>query len=116
MVKAKLSTFTQKEWFVKAYTGQESGCRCGCRGEYFFPGSRGFTRAINKAFKLDPEVFLTDKDEDINRTNGPVSKLQEEVLSGKRDIAAFGWTKNGKIDWIDIILPNDRTITLYTKE
>lgn len=31
----------------KIYHGKDHWCRCGCGGKYFYPGSRGFARALN---------------------------------------------------------------------
>jgi len=45
------------EEITDVYHGRDHACRCGCCGNYFKPGERGFTRAINRMNKDDFECF-----------------------------------------------------------
>ena len=85
------------------YTGRESGCRCGCLGNYFDPGTRGFTRALNKISRLDPMVKYIDDFSDRADLNHALSEEHE------------GHAVSDGREWIDLCLPNDRTITIYYK-
>ena len=103
-----------KEFWNQAYTGREFGCRCGCHGKYFEYGGIGFKRALNKAYRLNPEIVLCDNEDELNAN---ASRIQDEVERGKRAPKGFGLSRNGRIAWIDIVLPDDshlKTITLYT--
>ena len=86
----------------RIYTGRESGCRCGCRGRYFDPVEKGFTRALNKITKINPTVKLFEKGE------YGVSIALAEAKEGEAicDMS----------DWVDLCLPNDRTITVLYKD
>jgi len=85
----------------RIYTGHEHGCRCGCLGRYFDPGTTGFTRALNKIKKLNPTVKVVEANDDINAACA-------EVAEG---VAIC----DGSL-FVDLCLPNDRTITVYYSE
>ena len=114
IIRYKLDQMIRREWIEQAYTGREEGCRCGCHGTYFDKGQMGFTRALNKAFKLNPIVALCDTDSEVNT----------ECLKARKATAADGqpnayaFTHNGRIEWVDLVLegsyPYLKTITLYT--
>lgn len=90
----------------RIYTGDESGCRCGCRGRYFEPGSKGYARAWNKFRKLDPVVMMPTRDENINLI----------LVEDHRGAAVSNSLYDNSNDiWIDLWLDNDKTITLYFK-
>lgn len=94
----------------KIYTGRESGCRCGCRGNYWEADSIGFKRAFSKIKKINPDVFLfNDPDE--------LSRWIREVCSpwGANPGTCFAMEYNDSV-WIDLVLPNDRTITVYFED
>lgn len=42
------------------YHGKDNHCRCGCGGNYFYPGDRGFKRAVNAMSKSDFYCFNVD--------------------------------------------------------
>ena len=108
---AKLSNMIERSWITRAYTGLEEGCRCGCHGNYFDVGTMGFTRAVNKAFKLDPMVHLTD---DHNIANALATEIRKKVYSDPScNAEGFAISKNGKIECLDIVLENGKTITFY---
>ena len=80
--------------------------RCGCRGRYFEPGSKGYARAWNKFRKLDPVVMMPTRDENINLIlveDHRGSAVSNSIYDNSNDI------------WIDLWLDNDKTITLYFK-
>ena len=110
----KLSEMIDRNNVLKIYTGLEKGCRCGCHGKYHEKGSgAGFTRALNKAFKFDPEIALCDT---MNEIDWEAQCLCQAVA--KDGIPrGFGWRPEKKTHWIDIILegyyPHLKTITLY---
>ena len=108
---AKLSNVIERDWITRAYTGLEEGCRCGCHGNYFNAGTKGFTRAVNKAFKLDPVVHLTDDNDTVNALATEIRKKVWSDPSCKAE--GFAISKNGKIEWLDIVLENGKTITFY---
>ena len=80
------------------YTGRESGCRCGCNGRYFDPGTTGFTRALNKIKKLNPTVKVVEANDDFNAA---CAEIEDGVA-----------ICDGSL-FVDLCLPNDRTITVY---
>lgn len=93
-----VTEFLEGKTIVLAYTGREHGCRCGCHGNYFDPGTRGFTRAVNKAKKL----------------NFPVREYDKNVRERPNE-ATFSNSADGY--WLDLYIPanpHDKTITLYT--
>lgn len=51
---------------TKIYHGRENCCRCGCGGNYFERGDRGFTRVLNAIAKPD---FKPLNKGDIMHTN-----------------------------------------------
>mgnify|MGYP007069834085 CR=1 FL=1 len=89
------------------YTGHESGCRCGCLGNYYNPGTRGFVRALNKITKLNPTVKMLEPGDDINEVL-VLAKPNEAISTILCDTEA-------KTSWLDFCLPEDRTITIYFK-
>ncbi len=109
---AKLSSMIERNWITKAYTGLEEGCRCGCHGNYFDTGTKGFTRAINKAFRLDPIIHLTDDNATVDTL---MNETRKKVFFKDPSCKAEGYaiSMNGKIEWLDIVLENGKTITLY---
>lgn len=112
MVTTPLSNLSKGFW-NEAYTGNFLGCRCGCHGNYFERGSRGFTRALNKAYRLNPEIILCDDENELNVT---AKRVEDDVDNGCCKAKGFGFSYNGKIKWIDIVLPSNtdlKTITLY---
>ena len=48
-----------KEDVTKIYFGGNHCCRCGCKGEYFYPNSdpKSFNRNFNRGIKLLVEMF-----------------------------------------------------------
>lgn len=109
----ELKTLIQRDWVKEIYTGNEIGCRCGCHGNYWKPGSKGFIRALNKAFKANPVIKLADNVYEAEKVAIEAQK-SEKVCEG------FGYSCiNGHIDWIDIIVDTRKstlkTITLYFK-
>ena len=100
------------------YTGLEAGCRCGCHGRYFEPGTIGFTRALNKALKLNPVVSETDNFQTSCRLLGE-QQQDSNTCGGKVMTPAYRYQapdSNGITEWIDISLGNGKTITLYLKD
>jgi hypothetical protein len=90
------------------YTGDEAGCRCGCHGRYFEPGSKGYTRAWNKFRRLNPIVMMPTPQENINL-----------ILASEHRGSAVSnsvYSENDTEIWFDLWLPNDKTITLYFKK
>jgi hypothetical protein len=92
---------------LRIYTGHESGCRCGCRGHYYDPGTKGFTRALNKITKLNPTVKMLEPGDDINEALALVEP--DEAVS------TILCEPEAKESWLDYCLPGDRTITIYFK-
>lgn len=92
MVTTPLSNLS-KEFWNQAYTGHFLGCRCGCQGNYFERGSRGFTRALNKAYRLNPEIILCDDD---NEVNVMAKRVEDDVDNGCCKTKGFGFSHNGK--------------------
>lgn len=114
----KLDQMIRREWIEQAYTGREEGCRCGCHGNYFDKGTRGFTRALNKAFKLNPDVVLCDSDNEVDHPiDGECLKARKATAADGKP-HAYAISRNGRIEWVDIVLdgryPYLNTITLYT--
>ena len=110
-----LSDILNAHEIVQIYTGSESGCRCGCKGTYFQEGSKGFSRAKNKALKLNPIVKIASNAEEAqmlisehceNEYNGKVQATGDFYVQPDRD---------GTTGWLDISLGNGKTITLYVK-
>ena len=48
---------------TQIYHGGNNVCRCGCAGNYFKPGDRGFTRALNRIQKADFKLLPLGKDD-----------------------------------------------------
>lgn len=46
---------------TKVYRGKDNYCRCGCGGNYYYKGEKGFTRAVNQMFKLNLESEFDEK-------------------------------------------------------
>ena len=92
------------------YTGLEMGCRCGCAGRYFKPGEKGFTRAYNKALKLNPNVVCAVDE------NGSFSlKSVNDYLDRSENVAHFDPSGS----WLDIAITETypfKTITIYFDE
>lgn len=105
-----------RESFKCAYTGREQGCRCGCHGNYFEPGTRGFTRALNKAYKLNPRVAIADNPDEYNVacTDSIVEVDENNALFSAHGF--MGGEAGNTLQWVDIVLPGCplKTITLYT--
>ena len=114
------------------YTGAEAGCRCGCHGNYFEPGTTGFTRALNRAKKLNPFVTLFDNHADLERERtvlqheydaladekGEPHTIARNALDRQVEKCCDGTIRAVAMDdggWIDISLGNNKTITLYYK-
>ena len=116
----KLDQLIRREWIKEVYTGREEGCRCGCYGNYFEPGEIGFARALNKAFKLNPDVVLCDTYKEVDHPiDGVCAKTRQAVAAdGKPRAYAFANTLTNRIEWVDLVLdgryPYLKTITLYT--
>lgn len=90
------------------YTGPEVGCRCGCHGRYFSQGESGYTRALNKAKRLNPRITVASNMDDSNR-----------LLAAQRDATSpigCAYAPDNIVQWIDIALGNGRTITIYTND
>ena len=106
-----LTSIVNPAWPKQIYTGREEGCRCGCHGKYFDEGTVGFARAKNKAFKINPTVFLCETDGELN------CKAREVLDGAAKDgqTRAYARVYDGKIAWIDIVLDGAplKTITLY---
>ena len=51
------------------YHGRDHACRCGCCGNYFDRGSRGFTRAINQMNKPEFKNYEVNAPEGKNYIN-----------------------------------------------
>ena len=97
---------------VHVYTGLEEGCRCGCHGSYFEPGTVGFARALNKAKKLNPIVQTFAKLEAGNELNAAIAEQTNNEYDGiVRAVAAIASDES----WVDISLGNGKTITIYYK-
>lgn len=45
----KLESILDNYGFTKVYSGQDSGCRCGCNGKYYYPKDEGFATVMSKA-------------------------------------------------------------------
>ena len=114
MIKAKLDQMIHRSWIAQVYTGREGGCRCGCHGNYFDKGTRGFNRALNRAFKLNPEVVLCDTYEEM----GTESIAACDATAADGQPHAYAFAHDGRIEWVDLVLdgayPHLKTITLYT--
>ena len=110
-----LSSLLSKIQADRIYTGREEGCRCGCNGNYFERGSRGYTRAANKAFAIDPQIIIFDSASmPQNEISYKVSSLRFSVLYGEKPIVGFAVVNSLKhINFVDIILPGNKTITFY---
>lgn len=50
-------TIHEGKEITKIYRGRDHACRCGCCGKYYYPGDKGFTRAVNEINKND-EYYL----------------------------------------------------------
>lgn len=90
------------------YVGAEFECRCGCKGKYHQTNTRGFTRALNRALKLDP--ILVEYNFDY--------AYFPELLEGKVQCSVNGGNsdKPFKFNWVDVCICGDinyKTITLY---
>ena len=107
MESTRFSQITLASEPVQIYTGDEVGCRCGCHGNYFEPGSKGYARAWNKFRRLDPVVLMPTPEENINL-------LFSKPHYGTA-ISNSIYSENSKEIWFDLCLPNDKTITLYFK-
>lgn len=112
-----LSDIINTRGIVQIYTGAENGCRCGCKGTYFKEGSKGFSRAKNKALKLNPIVKIISNMED-EEAKKLISEQCENGHNGK--VQAIGNfyiqpDSDGTAGWLDISLGNGKTITLYVK-
>ena len=100
---------------AKIYTARGCGIHCGCNGRYFEPGSIGFTRAMNKARKLDPEVIVANKKNVDNELAIQCDHAYDgEVMAVAHRYAAPD--SDGITGWIDICDGNGKTITLYLKD
>lgn len=93
------------------YTGDEHGCRCGCRGRYFKPGDKGFTRALNKAKDLDPIVKTFATLVESNSLNSAIAEQTKNEYDGT--VRAVGSISG--VSWVDICTGNGKTITVYYK-
>lgn len=100
---------------IQIYTGRETGCRCGCSGRYFTLGEVGFTRALNKIRKLDPVVnmFVYPYKEGSAEEKRWIDWLAEHRDYQMQPGTCVGMFNAEGRGWIDLVLPNDRTITLY---
>ena len=108
MKSIQLSLLLKDNPIVNIYTGDESGCRCGCRGNYFTPGSKGFTRALNKAKDLNPVVDVFEGyGEELRKA------IMDQQLKQHDGVAHAIATEDA--GWIDISRGNGKTITLYWK-
>jgi hypothetical protein len=90
------------------YTGEEEGCRCGCLGRYFDPGSKGYARAWNKFRRLNPIVLMPEPQDSINMLLAKPNRQGTAVSNVLH-------SKDSTEVWVDLWLPNDKTITLYFK-
>lgn len=100
---------------AKIYTARGCGCHCGCNGRYFEPGSVGFTRAMNKARKLDPEVIVANK----KNVNNELAIQCDHAHDGEVMATAYRYgaaDSEGITGWIDICDGNGGNITLYLKD
>lgn len=117
---------------TQIYTGLEHGCRCGCYGNYFERGSKGFSRAFNKALKLNPIVHAfadyAEMTADCDARQRQMNALMDEGIAAERiayteladqqknefdgTVRAIADEKGG---WIDICLGNGKTITFCYK-
>jgi len=111
MTTITLNLLLQNKEVTKAYTGLESGCRCGCGGNYFNPGQKGFARAFNKAKKLDPLVKLYNYDDSAELNTALADQQKSEYDGEIHAVGALGPTES----WVDISRGNGKTITLYFK-
>ena len=110
-----LSDILNTRGIVQIYTGDENGCRCGCKGNYFKEGSRGFSRARNKALKLNPVVKIASSREETQKL---ILEQYENEFNGKTQAIGDFYTRpdsDGTAGWLDISLGNGKTITLYVK-
>lgn len=55
---------------IKIYRGKDNYCRCGCGGKYFYPGDRGFTRALNQLSNQEWLENNTDEKDILDFGNG----------------------------------------------
>lgn len=98
------------------YTGEENGCRCGCHGRYFDQGTVGFTRAKNKAFKLNPSVTVFGPEslplEVATASTAQCSRSYDDTIEAIAKINEKA-DSEGIIGWLDISLGNGKTITIY---
>ena len=109
------TTLLENRVIGRIYTGLEAGCRCGCHGRYFEPGTVGFTRALNKARKLNPIVTETD---DYSVSGKLINEQTLHDYDGKVTAHAYRYANvgsDGVTEWIDICDGNGKTITLYLK-
>lgn len=56
---------------TKVYHGKDHWCRCGCGGNYFDKGERGFTRAMNLMKKGYPKFSTSNVEAGPNYINIP---------------------------------------------
>lgn len=110
-----LSDILNTRRIVQIYTGSERGCRCGCKGNYFQEGSKGFSRAKNKALKLNPVVQISSSAEELQKL---ITEQCENECNGKIQAIGVFYVQpdaDGTAGWLDISLGNGKTITIYVK-
>jgi len=107
----QLSLLLKDITITQIYTGLERGCRCGCHGTYWYPGNKGFARALNKAKDLDPIVDVYEWEE--SALDKAINKQTKNDHDGTvRACAQRGPGKDSE-SWIDICTGNGKTITIY---
>lgn len=62
---SKLIAPKQISQITRLYYGTDHACRCGCRGSYFEPGSRGFKLHMNKLARLAKPAGKAVSEDDV---------------------------------------------------
>jgi hypothetical protein len=43
-----------REHVLRVYSGRRAGCRCGCRGRYYYPSSYTFEEQVQRGSAISP--------------------------------------------------------------
>jgi len=106
---------------AQVYTGQETGCRCGCHGKYWQRGTQGYTRGLNRIMRSNPRVVIFQEEKELEdwmntsgvRADGYVKPgLCYGLMKISPTCSPAEWIGDG---WVDFVLEDkeDRTVTVY---